>query len=252
MEIGGTVAIVTGSGAETGRAIALRLAAEGAAVLVADVDPAGGSETVRRVESTGARARFVEADVRVNADIHDMVSMAVGAFGGLDILVNNAGGSPEPHFPEASYEHWAATLDLNLRAPMLATQVALQEMRRRGAGAVVNIASTAALGYQPYDSPEYGAAKAGLVRFTSSLGSLRDRMNVRVNCLVPDWIGTERAAKELADMSPQERALEPRPLPIEVLTDAVVDLIRDDELAGRVMVMWREEKPRLLDPNRRE
>lgn len=252
MEIGGKVAIVTGAGAETGRAIALRLGAEGAAIVVVDVDTEGGNETARRVESAGGRAAFVETDVRVIDDVHRMVSSAERTFGGVDILVNNAGGAPDPHFPDAGYMHWGATLDLNLRSPMLATQIALEAMRRRGGGAVVNIASTAGLGFQPYVSPEYAAAKAGLIRFTSSLGSLRQEMNVRVNCLVPDWIGTDRAAEELGAMSPEERAGELAPLPMREVTDAVVELIRDDTLGGRVMVMWREEQRRLIDPDRRE
>jgi NAD(P)-dependent dehydrogenase (short-subunit alcohol dehydrogenase family) len=252
MEIGGKVAIVTGAGAETGRAITLRLGAEGADVVVADVDQAAGNETVRRAVSAGGRAAFVETDVRVIDDVHRMVALAERTFGGVDILVNNAGGTPEPHFPTAGYMHWGATLDLNLRSPMLATQVALEAMRRRGGGAIVNIASTAGLGFRPYISPEYGAAKAGLIRFTSSLSSLREEMNVRVNCLVPDWIGTDRAAEELAAMSPRERAVELPPLPMKEVTDAVVELIRDDSLGGRVMVMWREERRGLVDPDRRE
>ena len=107
------------------------------------------------------------------------------------MLVNNAGGGGHvpPHFPDASPAQWGATLDLNLRGPMLATQLALEPMRAAGGGAVVNVASTAGLGLAPYVSPEYGAAKAGLIRFTSTLAGLD---GVRVNCVVPDWIDTER------------------------------------------------------------
>jgi hypothetical protein len=101
-----------------------------------------------------------------------MVGSAVSR---LRILVNNAGGGGhvEPHFPMAEPEEWGATLDLNLRGAMLATQLALEQMARGGGGAIVNIASTAGLGLEPYHSPEYAAAKAGLIRFTSALAGWR-------------------------------------------------------------------------------
>jgi NAD(P)-dependent dehydrogenase (short-subunit alcohol dehydrogenase family) len=117
---------------------------------------------------------------------------------------------------------------------MLATQLALEPMRRAGGGAVVNIASTAALGDEPYASPEYGAAKAGLIRFTTAL---RETDGARVNCVVPDWIRTDRAEAELAAMTPEERAAAPAPLSLETLTDTVVALIRDESAAGRVVVL---------------
>jgi NAD(P)-dependent dehydrogenase (short-subunit alcohol dehydrogenase family) len=237
MDVAGTVALVTGAAAGTGRAIALQLAAEGALAVVADVDPAGGADTVAAIEAAGGRARFVRADVRVPGDVERMVASAAQARGGPHVLVNNAGGGGhvEPHFPDASLADWGATLDLNLRGAMLATQLALEPMRRAGGGAVVNVASTAGLGLAPYVSPEYAAAKAGVIRFTSTLAGLRDRLGVRVNCVVPDWIATERARDELARMTPAERAAAPRPIPPEDVAGAVVAFVRDETLAGRVM-----------------
>jgi 3-oxoacyl-[acyl-carrier protein] reductase len=87
-----------------------------------------------------------------------------------DILVNNAGGGGHiaPHFPEATYDQWGGLLDLNLRAAMRATQLALL----RGARAIVNIASAAGIDEGPQPSPEYGAAKAGMIRFTTALSDL--------------------------------------------------------------------------------
>ena len=114
---------------------------------------------------------------------------------------------------------------------MLATQLALVPMRRAGGGAIVNVASTAGLGSEPYQSPEYGAAKAGLIRFTSALGALD---GVRVNCIVPDWVATER-------VTAQERATTPPPIPLATVAGAVIRLIRDDTLAGRALVLWRGE-----------
>lgn len=243
----GGVAVVTGAAAGTGRAIALRLAADGATVVVADVDPAGGQETVARIAARAGRARFVRADMRRDDDV---AAMLAGAGAGLRVLVNNAGGGGHvpPHFPDATPAQWSATLALNLRAAMLATQLALAPMRAAGGGAVVNIASSAGLGAGPHASPEYAAAKAGLIRFCTSLAGLQERMGVRVNCVVPDWILTERAERELARMSAAERAAAPVPLPMDEVADAVVAFARDESLAGRVCVLRGGEPARLLAP----
>lgn len=127
-------------------------------------------------------------------------------------------------------------LDLNLRAPMLATQLALAPMRRTGGGAIVNVASTAGLGSEPAQSPEYAAAKAGLIRFTAAVAAVD---GIRVNCIVPDWVATERLTAE-------ERASIPPPIPLATITAEVMRLVRDDSLAGRAIVIWRGEAPRLI------
>src|SRR4051794_33314532 len=230
MDIDSALAIVTGAAVGTGRAIAERLAAEGARVIVADVDERGGEETVARIG--GGRARFVRTDMSVPADVEALMAGADG----LRVLVNNAGGGGHmpPHFPDATPAQWGAVLDLNLKAAMLATQLALAPMRRAGGGAIVNVSSTPAQGAEPYQSPEYGAAKAGLIRFTTAL---REVDGVRVSCVVPGWVRTERAEAELAAMTPEERAAAPEPLPLEALIDAVMALVRDEASAGRVVVL---------------
>jgi NAD(P)-dependent dehydrogenase (short-subunit alcohol dehydrogenase family) len=249
MDLEGAVAVVTGAAVGTGRAIAQRLAAGGAAVLLADVDTGGGERTRRTIEDAGGTAAFVEADLRTDAGVTAAIDAATARFGRLDVLVNNAGGGGHlpPHFPEATPAQWGALLDLNLRGPMLATQLAIAAMR--DGGVVVNVASTAGLGHGAYQSPEYGAAKAGLIRFTSSLTGLRDRANVRVTCVVPDWVATERALAELAAMTPAERARAPEPVPMSVLTGAVVALIEDDTLDGRIVVLYPGKPARLLPPD---
>jgi NAD(P)-dependent dehydrogenase (short-subunit alcohol dehydrogenase family) len=253
LEVEGSVVIVTGGAAETGRAIALRLAGGGAAVVVADVDKRAGHETVAAIEENGAKAAFVHADMTNDGDVADMLAFAQQWRGGPQILVNNAGGGGhiEPHFPEATPQQWGATLDLNLRGPMLATQLALRAMHASGGGTVVNVASTAGLGFAPYHSPEYGAAKAGLIRLTTTLAGLRERVGVRVNCVVPDWIATERAQTELAAMTERERAELPTPVPMDDVADAVIRFVRDDTLAGRVVVLRGGEPPRLIEEDGR-
>jgi NAD(P)-dependent dehydrogenase (short-subunit alcohol dehydrogenase family) len=236
VELEGKVAIVTGAAAGTGRVIARRLADEGATVVVADLDPDAGAGVARAV-----RGHFMLTDVTAASDLGRVVAFAE-ELGGPHILVNNAGGGGhvEPHFPEATPAQWGATLDLNLRAPMRATQLVIEPMRERGGGVVVNIASTGGLGEAPHQSPEYAAAKAGLIRFTSAFARLD---GVRVHCIVPDWILTERAERELAEMSPEERAAAPTPVAPESIADRVVELIRDDDLAGQVLVMRGVDPP---------
>jgi NAD(P)-dependent dehydrogenase (short-subunit alcohol dehydrogenase family) len=225
------------------------MAGAGALVVVADIDDRAGDRAVREM---GSSVAFVRADVRVGSDIERTIAFGLERFGGLDVLVNNAGGWGAANFPAASPLDWGATLDLNLRGPMLATQLALEPMRSRGGGAVVNVASSAGLGLAPYASPEYGAAKAGLIRFTSSVARLREEIGVRVNCVVPDWIGLDRAHAELAAMSPAERAAAPPFVDPDEIAETVLWLVRDDALAGRVVVMRGGEPRRLLETGNEE
>ncbi|HEX2740808.1 MAG TPA: SDR family oxidoreductase [Rubrobacter sp.] len=246
------IALVTGAGAGIGRAIALRLSKEGAAVVVADVDEESGAETVRRIEADAGRGAFVLADVATEAGAREMVEFAGRTFGGLDVLVNNAGGAPEPHFPEAAPEHWLRTLDLNLRGVMLSIHFGLMAMRRRGGGVIVNISSMAGVGYQPYHAPEYAAGKAGVVRLTTSLAYLKENMGVRVNCICPGWVETEAVHEALARMTEREHAAQSMPPPDvliqpDEIADAVGMFVRDDTLAGRVMI-WPDGEQRRLVP----
>ena len=121
MEIRGSVALVTGAAAETGRAIAARLAALGAAVAVADRDREAGDATARAIAAEHGRARFVAADVTKPGDVRRMIAFAEEQLGGLRILVNNAGGGGhiEPHFPDAEPAD-RPTLALNLTSAVLA------------------------------------------------------------------------------------------------------------------------------------
>jgi NAD(P)-dependent dehydrogenase (short-subunit alcohol dehydrogenase family) len=237
MEISGKRAVVTGAAVGTGRAIATRLAAEGAEVVLVDVDDEAGHEAA---EALG-RARYEHVDLLDDQALATLLDETRP-----EILVNNAGGGAvlRPCFPEADAARWSASLDLNLRAPMLATQLVLERMRQAGGGAVVNIGSTAGRGLGPHVSPEYSASKAGLIRFTATLAPLRESHRVRVNCVVPDWVATERGIAEREALPVEERG--PEQIPLRTLTDAVVRLIEDDTLAGRVLLLERERLPELL------
>ncbi|HMG27186.1 MAG TPA: SDR family NAD(P)-dependent oxidoreductase [Acidimicrobiia bacterium] len=249
MEIRGRAALVTGAAAGIGRAIALRLAREGAAVGVADVVEGLGRETVAQIEAEGGRASFVRVDVARDAEVRAMVDFAVGAFGGLDILVNNAGIVVTPAYPDAEPDAWMRVLDVNLRGPMLGTHYAIEAMRARGGGAVVNVASLAGVGFGPHPAPDYAATKAGLARFSAALAPLREALGVRVNCICPDWVDTPMSRRTRARMTPEEEAatVPAGILAAEEIADAAVELIHDDALAGRVMACWCDQ-PRSLFP----
>jgi NAD(P)-dependent dehydrogenase (short-subunit alcohol dehydrogenase family) len=182
-----------------------------------------------------------------------MVDFAEQRYGGLDILVNNAGGAPEPYFPDAEPEHWGRTLDVNLRGTMLGIQFGVRAMRKRGGGAVVNISSMAAMVYQPYGAPEYAASKAGVVHLTAALGSLEEALGIRVNCICPGWVETEAVRHLLAAASREELEQQSAPPPPELIlpeeiAELVLMLVRDDSLAGRVVV-WPDGERWQLVPN---
>ena len=247
MEIRDKVAIVTGAGGGgSGRAIAQRLAREGASVAVSDIDEHGGRETLRRIEAAGGRAIFVRADVSVEPDVRALICTAEKRFGGADILVNNAG----PYFPEAM-GHWFETVQANLLGTMYGTLLGIEAMRRRGGCAIVNIGSRSSLGHGRKHSPApaYDAAKAGVIRLTTCLGWLRERENIRVNCIVPDWVATEEVKAYWDTLTPQQRKEQGVPnvlTTVEEIADAVIMLITDETLAGRVMVWWSGQSRRVI------
>jgi NAD(P)-dependent dehydrogenase (short-subunit alcohol dehydrogenase family) len=236
VEIARKTAVVTGGSAGIGRAIALRLARDGASVLIADVDERGGEELVREIEASGSRALFLRSDMAKGPDVEAMIQLAETTYGGLDILVNNAGFAIDPPYPEAEPAEWRRLLEVNLVAVMLATQASINSMRKRGGGAVVNVSSVAGLGLGSHSAPDYAAAKAAVVRLTAALEPLVED-GIRVNCVCPDWVDTPAVQRSLAAMTPEERAAAAPPalVPADDIADVVTGLIRDDSLAGRVL-----------------
>jgi NAD(P)-dependent dehydrogenase (short-subunit alcohol dehydrogenase family) len=184
-------------------------------------------------------------------DVEAMLDFAVRDLGRLDLVVNNAGGYSEPCFPDASVEHWTTALDLNLRSVMAATHFAIRVMRHRGGGAVVNIASSAALGIDVHASPEYAAAKAAVVRFTTTLADLAS-VGIRVNCVCPHTVATKAVKRRVRALQSGGAELPPD-LRGELLTpnevaDAVIEVATDDACAGRVVLLHGGRAPAFLSP----
>ncbi|MGH3497634.1 MAG: SDR family NAD(P)-dependent oxidoreductase [Nocardioidaceae bacterium] len=222
MELYGKVAVVTGAGSGLGWFIAEALRAAGATVIAVAIVPGEGITTAD-VANEGGRAGVLQA---------------AEAAGGADVLVNNAGSwsAGGAQFPDAEPARWRAAIELDLLAPMALIQLLMPGLLR-GRGAVVNVASSAGVEMTPYGSPEYGAAKAGLIRFTTSVGDWHERYGVRVNCVVPGWVGLERARDELAAMPVSERAATPALVRPEMIAEQVARLLCDDSLSGRVVTM---------------
>jgi NAD(P)-dependent dehydrogenase (short-subunit alcohol dehydrogenase family) len=241
MDLDGRTALVTGGAAGIGAGIAERLAAEGMDVVVADQDQAAGAATASKIGGS-----FVRADVATAAGVHAAVDAACRSSGRLGVLVASAGGAGAPSFPAADPEQWSFTLDLNLRAVMLAAQLVLDPMAEAGGGAIITVASVAGLGTTSHDSPEYAAAKAGLMRFTACLAPLRDSIGVRANCICPGLVDTPASRRSRADLTPAQREALPAALAPADIAAAAMRFLADDTLAGRIMVCRGGEPNRLL------
>lgn len=250
MELIGKVAIVTGSGGEgSGRAEALRLAAEGCSVVVSDINETGGNETVRRVGKARGSAAFYRCDVSRQQEVEALVAFAEKTFGGLDILINNASGPG--YKPGAPPEEWLATVEIELLGAIHGVRFALPATRKRGGGCVINISSTSALTHGPGHSrmTPYDVAKIGVLRMTTTLSGLRDSDNIRVNCLVPHWIAVPEVKEYWDALTPEQRRATdapPKLIELDEVAQAVVRLITDEALAGRVLILWDGPRAELI------
>lgn len=183
----GKVALVTGGCSGIGLATAERFVAEGARVLVADVQDEKGAMLERRFGADTLAYR--RCDVTQEADIAAAVAAAAEAFGGLDILVNNAGAGGAAMGPaDMTAEAWDATMALLLRGPMLGTKHAAPLMMARGGGSIVNIASIAA--FEAGWGLAYGVAKAGVLHLTKLSAAELAQHNIRINAVCPGVIVT--------------------------------------------------------------
>ncbi len=185
----GHAAFVTGSARGLGRAIAERLAAEGAGVAVADVDLAAAEDAAAALRSDrGARAVAVHVDVRDPAAVAAGMERAAAELGVLDILVNNAGVVRDRRLEEMSDEDWDTVIDVDLRGYFVCARAALPHLRRGGWGRIVNISSRAYLGNP--GQANYSAAKAGVVGMTRALSMELARDGITVNAVAPGAIDT--------------------------------------------------------------
>ncbi|MEO6309653.1 MAG: glucose 1-dehydrogenase [Leifsonia sp.] len=225
----GKVALVTAGAAGIGAAIALRLAAEGASVVVSDLNDAAGQAVVDQIVAAGGTAAFKHANVANEDEVTALISFAVSTFGGLHLAANNAGIGAMPHrIDEVTDAEWDRTIAVTLRGTYLCMKAEAAHFLANGGGNIVNTASIAGLKATPNLSP-YSAAKHGVVALTRGGALEYATDNIRINAVAPGAI--ETAA--LASLPETDRAMYTAQVPMkrlgkpEEIASAVAWLLSD-------------------------
>ena len=201
----GKVAIITGAGSGQGLAAARLFAAEGASVVVSEYNEDTGAAAAQQITDAGGRAVFSHCDVAVDEQVRATTELAVQTFGRVDILYNNAGlwfssqgnyrpGITDGPSPLLEDNIWERTIAVNLKGVYLGCRYAIPEMRKVGAGAIINVSSSAALRTgRGSQSDAYTAAKGGVMAMTRTLAVEHAQYQIRCNCIFPGAIYTPLA-----------------------------------------------------------
>ncbi|HEX4789586.1 MAG TPA: 3-oxoacyl-ACP reductase FabG [Actinospica sp.] len=217
----GRVAIVTGAAQGIGAAVAQRLAAEGAAVAVADLTAERGRETVQAIVKDGGRAVAYGADVSQSSDVAELVAAVVAEFGKVEILVNNAGITRDNLLFKMTDEDWDSVINVNLRSAFLMSRECQKHFVKQKYGKIVSLSSRSALGNR--GQANYAASKAGIMGLTATLAIELGPYGVTVNAVAPGYIATamtdatarrigldpEELKKAAAEQTPVRRVGEP-------------------------------------------
>ena len=215
MRLKDKVALVTGGGSGIGHATAVLFAAQGAKVVVSDLNEASALETVAEIETDGGDATALTGDVSNNADAEAMVKGAVEVYGTLDVVVNCAGVIAGKALPAGASpeEVWDRVMEVNLKGTYLVTWHAVRTMEQSGGGSIINIASINGIVGYPiglgggFDA--YVPSKGGVVQFTKNLAIDYGKKNIRVNCICPGHIDTN-LIREFLDNPERREWLEQR------------------------------------------
>ena len=229
----GQVALITGAAKRMGRSIALRLAAEGAAIVINYASSKGEAEAlVREIAASGPRAAAMQADVSKRADVQRMFAAIEKEFGRLDILVNNAGAFFEAKFEELTDEQWDGILDINLKSQFLCAQAAAPIMKRQGRGRIINISSLG--GLLPWPSfTHYCVSKAGSIMLTRCLARAL-APEILVNSVAP---GTIQFPGEPSDEDYIRRVPVHRTGTGDDIAGAVAYLVSADFVTGQILAV---------------
>ncbi len=189
--VAGKVAIVTGGAQGLGQAASELLAAEGASVVVTDVQDEAGEAVAAAIRSSGGKARYEHLDVRSEREWQDVIGRTVEELGGLHVLFNNAGIGLQKNILDTSLDEWRETMAINLEGVFLGTKLAIMPMAESGGGSIVNMSSSAGIKAHP-ELAAYSASKGG-VRLLTKAAAVhcgRAGLNVRVNSVHPGFVVT--------------------------------------------------------------
>jgi len=204
----GRVAFVTGAGRGIGAATALRMAEEGARVVLADIDTEGCKQVSADVSKLGSESLVLSCDVADSAIVQDAMDQAASHFGRLDILVNNAGVVRDNLIYKMSEDDWNTVMNVHLKGAFLCSRAAQKYMVQQKYGRIVSLSSTSALGNR--GQANYSTAKAGLQGLTRTLAVELGQFGITVNAVAPGFIDTEmtRATARRQGIDPEQRIAE--------------------------------------------
>ena len=202
-KLDGRVAFVTGAGRGIGAATALRLAEDGARVVLADIDAEGTQQTAAEIEKLGSEALAVTCNVADSANVQDAFTQAADRFGRVDILVNNAGVLRDNLLFKMSDSDWDTVMNVHLRGAFLCSRAAQVLMVKQRYGRIISLSSTSALGNRGQSN--YSTAKAGLQGLTRTLALELGPFGITANAVAPGYIDTEmtRATARRQGLDPQ-------------------------------------------------
>ena len=194
MRLKGRKAIVTGAGQGIGRSIALKMAKEGAEVVIAEMNPDTGNQTVKEIEALGRKALFISVDVANQKEVRAMVEQVLRAWKRIDILVNNAGFDRPGNLLKVKEEDWDAVLGVHLKGTLNCIQAIAPQMMENSYGKIVNISSVWGKS-GAVSEISYSTAKAGIIGLTKSLARELGRYQINVNVVLPGFILTSTVSK---------------------------------------------------------
>ena len=209
MRLDGKAALITGAGSGIGRESALLFAAEGATVVVVDIEDKSGCETVAAIERAGGRAVYVHADVSNAADSAQMIASAERAFGKLNVLFNNAGimHSQDDDAVSTDETIWDLTMNVNAKSVFLGCKYGIPALRRASGGSIINTASFVAVLGAATPQVAYTASKGAVLALTRELAVVHARENIRINALCPGPLRTDLLMKILDTDAKKQRRL---------------------------------------------
>jgi NAD(P)-dependent dehydrogenase (short-subunit alcohol dehydrogenase family) len=236
--------LVVGASSGIGRGIALRLASEGANVVVAARREAAGTEVVKAIEAQGGSAMFVSADVAASESVRNLVEIATQAYGPIQVAVNNAGVEGTPFVPTADYDEevFDSVIDTNLKGVWRCMKYELPKMVE--GGVVINMSSIAGLGANEMMGSAYTASKHAIIGMTKTAAREYASSGIRVNAICPGVIETDIAERSfLADENIARKVLKMHPLgrlgSVEEVADAVAWMASDQSsfMTGHALVL---------------